>query len=134
MAWMTWRGALQHYYGTAPRPIRKEERAPLMAVLGLLSGLGMPPAEWIVFRLGEFSKHQEKIGTKVPPFNFVWSQKAVMDEAERETDGGYPNLGMFSVRMVVSGRDMTTEEARRVEEEWQKRADLGEFLWAGALK
>ena len=134
MAWRTWRGALQHYYGIPSRPIRKDERTPLMGVLGLLSGLGIPPAEWIVFRLGEFSKHQEKIGTKSPPFNFVWSQKAVMDEADRETDAGFPNLGMFSVPSVVSGRSVSEEEAQKLEQEWQKRADEGEFLWAGALK
>jgi len=130
IGWRTWRGALAVFYGTAPRPIDQSERTPLMGILGLLSGLEVAPAEWVLYRLGKFSEVQERIGLERPPFRFVWSEKAVMDAM----DAGLPFKGSLSLPTMMSlrGQTLTEDQVLRLEKLWEGRIRDGGYLWSGA--
>lgn len=129
IGWRTWRGALALYFKSPLRPIRPDERTPLLSMMGLLHGLEVRPAEWVVHRLTVFGMVREKIGLDRPPFRFVWSEKALMDQMDR----GMGFVGELSLPITQPIRGMSHEDVLKLEQAWKDRAASGEFLWSGAL-
>ncbi len=150
----TMQTAMEAMYGRDRKKLLHKQEQAVVDISRQLGLLGVLPAEWMILRFRSFSRSSIADKFPVPPFNFIFSQKAIDDWLERQdfiAEVRIPRrfLGLQSREAVKAwcaakaGKASwerydnvllsAQQENLALQAELNSRVALGEFVWFSQL-